>query len=236
MAMCTVNDCEEPVTGHGFCSKHYQRWRSHGDPSIVLKPYGRRLKPTCNVEGCDRTTVARGMCGKHYQRWAKYGDALSIKQDRDQTPQERFWSRVDKNGPIPEHCPELGPCWVWTGGLAEGYGAFWLDGRQERAHIVAYTWAKGEIAEGHERDHLCRNRACVRPDHLEAVEHWTNVARGISPHGVNAAKTHCNQGHPFDTANTYINPKGARVCRACARARHDRWAAKKRAAKKQLAS
>jgi HNH endonuclease len=182
----------------------------------------------CTIEDCGKKHLARGWCGKHYQRWKKYGDPLFVVLDREQTVEERFWSKVNKDGPVPEHRPELGQCWVWTAGLVEGYGAFSIDNHQHKAHILSYTWAKGEIPEDWERDHLCRNRACVRPDHLEAVTHWINVARGISPHGVNAAKTHCPQGHEYTPENTRINNKGQRVCIMCARAACRRSYHKKR--------
>ena len=229
MTICKVQGCDSPVRGRGYCSKHYQRWRTHGDPTKVLPPRGRHVKPTCSVDDCDREALARELCGLHYQRWTKFGDPLLSIQGRDRTEEDRFWVQVDKDGPIPTGRPNLGQCWLWTGGLTNGYGAFHLDGRQTKAHIASFTWAHGEIEEGQERDHLCRNRACVRPTHLEAVTHWTNVARGISPHGENAVKTHCKHGHPFDAGNTYIRSDGARACRVCMRAAHDRWEARRRA-------
>lgn len=229
VTICKVQGCESSVCGRGYCGKHYQRWRTHGDPLKVLPPRGRHVKPRCCIDGCGREAVARELCGLHYQRWVKFGDPLVSIQGRDRSAEDRFWSFVDKDGPTPEHRPDLGPCWVWTGGLSNGYGVFWLDRRQAHAHIVAFAWAGGEVGEDQEHDHLCRNRACVRSTHLEAVTHWTNVARGISPHGVNAVKTHCKHGHPFDAGNTYIRTDGARSCRACGRAAHDRWEARKRA-------
>jgi hypothetical protein len=218
MSICTVDDCDKPVDARGYCSTHYQRWQAHGDPLRVLKPYDGYVKPTCSVDDCDSPALARGWCRKHYQRWKKHGNPLIVKVNRDMTLEQRFWIKVDKNGPVPAHRPDLGPCWVWTGATAEGYGVIQIDGGPFKAHILSYTWAKGDIAEGQERDHLCRNRPCVRPDHLEAVTHWTNVARGISPHGKNAVKTHCPQGHPYDEENTFINSQGSRTCRICARA------------------
>ncbi len=125
---------------------------------------------------------------------------------------DRFWAKVNKTGPIPKHCPELGPCWVWTAALnRDGYGVFWLNGRM----VLAYHLPLGPVPAGKERDHRCRNRACVRDGHLEVVTHKINMARGVF-----GQRTHCPWGHPYDTANTLtIKATGARQCRACARRR-----------------
>jgi hypothetical protein len=229
MDECLVGDCHKKLFRRGYCSMHYSRLQRYGDLNAIHKPGFARRLGACSVNDCDEDAVARDLCNKHYQRWAKFGDPLITKLDRERTVEERFWPRVNKNGPVPSHRPELGPCWVWTGGTADGYGVFWLDGRLRKAHIVSYTWAKGEIPADRERDHLCRNRPCVNPDHLEAVDHWTNVARGISPHGQNAVKTHCPADHEYTPENTYIIPgTGARVCRECARRRNREWWARQR--------
>ena len=87
------------------------------------------------------------------------------------TPEGRFWVKVNKDGPVPDACPELGSCWCWTGSLFtdSGYGQFWLNNTNRRAHIVSYEWANGPIPEdidGRQVQHLCNVRVCVRPSHL----------------------------------------------------------------------
>lgn len=126
----------------------------------------------------------------------------------------RFWSKVDKNGPGSK--PHLGPCWVWTRALqTAGYGNAWIDGTSRTAHKVAWVWANGPVPDGLQLDHLCENRTCCRPDHLEPVTSRENSHRtSLSVNSINAAKTHCSRGHELSGDNIY-HYRGKRVCRAC---------------------
>jgi hypothetical protein len=112
-------------------------------------------------------------------------------------------------------------CWLWTSTLTpRGYPCFWFEGKQWRAHRVAYVLFVGPIPGDLPLDHLCRNRSCVNPSHLEPVTIRENVLRGIGLSAANARKTHCKRGHEFTTDNTYMQD-GTRQCRAC-RAFRDR--------------
>jgi hypothetical protein len=119
-------------------------------------------------------------------------------------------------------------CWEWVGPVAPhtGYGTYYsLACRLFRVHRLVYALTKG--TPGPAIDHLCRNKICVNPDHLESVSVRTNTLRGIGPSARNAAKTHCKRGHLLDAENcrTKRGPHGPlRTCRSCARiqARH-RW-------------
>lgn len=122
---------------------------------------------------------------------------------------ERFWEKVEKTN----------TCWIWKGAKVLGYGFFHVSlnngvRRSMMAHRYSYLLKK-PIPKGLQLDHLCRNRACVNPDHLEPVSIKENVARGIGITAVNARKTHCKYGHEFTQGNTYVRPNGSRSCRAC---------------------
>lgn len=143
-----------------------------------------------------------------------------------------FWLKVDRNGPIPEHRPDLGPCWLWTGAVTcDGYGKIgWREEgarHQTLAHIVGYRMQGGSLPAGTEHDHLCRVRRCVRATHLEPVTRRENALRGVSFSAVNAAKTHCDRGHAFDEQNTGSREKGRRRCLACQRDAVRRYKARK---------
>ncbi len=124
----------------------------------------------------------------------------------------RFWSKVDKNGPVYK---DRGPCWLWTANIDRyGYARF---NRSDKAHRFAYERLIGPIPAGLEPDHLCATRRCVNPAHLELVTHAENVRRSdMHWNNGNAAKTHCKQGHPYDDANTY-RTGARRECRECKR-------------------
>lgn len=112
-------------------------------------------------------------------------------------------------------------CWIWTAARArtKGYGDTRFNGKTRRAHRVIYELLRGPIPHGLTLDHLCRNRACVNPDHLEPVNIRVNILRGDSPSAINARKPTCKAGHPYTPENTHIDPEGRRICRECVRAR-----------------
>lgn len=123
--------------------------------------------------------------------------------------EQRFWSKVDKNGPA--------GCWLWTSALGTGgYPILWVGaGRSVRAHRFAYELLVGPVPSGLTLDHTCRTRRCVNPAHLEPCTAGENAARSpLAPYNVKARATHCKRGHAFDERNTAIH-NGRRECRAC---------------------
>ena len=126
----------------------------------------------------------------------------------------RFWSKVKKTK----------SCWYWLAGkTSKGYGDFWLNRKHKLAHRFSYEQLVGEIPQGLTLDHLCRNRGCVNPNHLEPVTKGENVLRGVGITANNVKKTHCPQGHEYSGKNLYIQPDGRRVCKECNRNKAKRW-------------
>lgn len=114
-------------------------------------------------------------------------------------------------------------CWIWQAASSrKGYGQILVykqNGRKAMypAHRAAFELAFGPIADGMTIDHLCRNRLCVNPAHLEAVTNRVNILRGEGLTAQEARQTHCKNGHAFDLFNTRWY-RGKRQCRACERA------------------
>ena len=123
---------------------------------------------------------------------------------------DRFWKKVCKTE----------TCWLWTAAKQpNGYGVFGvLKNDVQSAHRYSLTLAGRDIPHGFTVDHLCKNRACVRPDHLEVVTMREKLRRGDGWSGINARKTHCPQGHPLVEGNL-CREKYGRKCLICRRLR-----------------
>lgn len=122
-------------------------------------------------------------------------------------PEQRFWTKVTFTD----------SCWEWKGSRWGGYGIFHVNATRAAHKVIAahrwsYQFCVGDIRDGMEIDHLCRNRSCVKPDHLEAVPHSVNVQRGAR--GVLRKQSHCNRGHLYSPDNT-IRDGRKRRCRLC---------------------
>lgn len=137
---------------------------------------------------------------------------------------ERFMQYIEKQ--------PNGGCWLWTGGLSNGgYGKFQIDPKTRLAHRVAYEIFIGPVPEGAQLDHLCRQRRCCNPSHLEPVACKENIRRGAS-----VTKQFCVHGHERTPENIYVYPDGRRRCILCRRI-HDmqpKYAARREARRRQI--
>lgn len=184
-AVCAVRTCNQRANARGWCPRHYSRWRRTGDPLRFVRQPGQ----VCSIDGCGRPVKGFGWCGLHYSRWRRHRDPLMVLVDPQASPEQRFWAKIDKHGPIPPHRPELGPCWIWTAAIDRGgYGVInWNGHRAYKAHRAAYELMVGPIPEGLPLDHLCLIKPCVKaiadkfgPAHLEAVTHAENNIRRLA--------------------------------------------------------
>lgn len=133
------------------------------------------------------------------------------------TADKRFWGKVERR--------DNHECWPWTGSIgSNGYGNFFYQGRVISAHRFSYELNVGPIPEGLQIDHVakrgCTMTICVNPAHLEPVTPRENTMRAPrSQATINASRTHCPHGHPYDIENTRITKTGARLCLTCQRTR-----------------
>lgn len=152
-----------------------------------------------------------------------------MKGPRPRPLMERFMGHVH-----PE--PNSG-CWLWSGAVSGGYGTYtWMDdGRKvtSLAHRFSYEKHGRAIPEDLQIDHLCRNKLCVNPDHMEPVTARENMLRSSSPAKARARQlsiTHCKAGHLYSGENLIVLKNGYRACRACFAVYRRRHYAKKRIA------
>ena len=171
---CSVEGCHRTdLLARGWCSPHYQKWLKYGDPTYV-RPVKRGVLP-CLVEDCDGTYHTGGYCGRHYKKWLIYGDPKGGQHEWATSNHEYLNARHEK-------APS--GCWLWNHIGQHGYGKATpvrvkrgdRNGKTVIAHRMAYeTWV-GPIPKGAVIHHKCHTRACINPDHLQAITQTENAA------------------------------------------------------------
>lgn len=191
---CSFEGCWRKRIAKGFCHSHYRQMRAGGP----LLPISLQAPPAeCSYPSCGLVSTARSLCRAHY--WQFYSGKRLSPLGEPATPARRFISRIE----VAESC------WEWTGHLSRGYGSFTIGNRSMMAHRWAYEARNGPIPEGLCVDHVCRNKACVKPSHLrlattkQNAENQTGRSNSITGvRGVTVEKgkyrvhvTHKGKGH-----------------------------------------
>ena len=183
-------------------------------PATTLLTTAAQEDNLCSVDGCLKRAKSKGLCGMHYERQRTRGTTqLNRRIYARRDPIMLFMSHVEiaSDG-----------CWNWTASVDHyGYGQFTLAGKKMGAHRAGWLLAIGPIEPSMQLDHLCRNRRCVNPDHLEPVTCRENLLRGDTLAARNHRKTECSHGHRFVDENIIWKSSGGnrkyRVCKECAR-------------------
>lgn len=203
-------DWKDPRIWRKHQGRLLRPWLNHCSPRVALGAGERR-----NVDALVAEAFM-GKCPDGYSLRHKNGDKSDNRLENLDyfSPLESAISAIRK---------KADGCVLWDGHMSrEGYGRLGT----EYAHRTVYTRLVGPIADGLQIDHLCRNRACVNPSHLQAVTQRVNILRGSGAAARNARKEFCIRGHEFDGIRRMGNGTG-RTCSKCAKIREARRGAKR---------
>jgi len=172
--VCSVKECNKTMRARGWCSTHYKRWQTHGDPLYNYIPVKKRGVLLCKVSDCDRFYYTKGYCQKHYQAYHKYGDPLEGAYHHSTSLADYLSTRYEISA---------SGCWLWTKCINRGgYGmATARTGREDTvlAHRLAYQAWVGPISKALVVHHKCHTPICINPDHLQAITQRENTAEMI---------------------------------------------------------
>jgi hypothetical protein len=162
MKICSIEGCNHEYKGHGYCNKHYIRFKKYGDPNRCF------LKKSCSVDGCPNKYHGRGYCDKHYQRFIDHGDVNHVRGPKYKTPLEAYESNVIKNND--------NECWGWKGkDNGKCYGILSYKPEPWAIHRYSYTIHNGIIPNGMYVLHKCDNPICSNPKHLFLGTNLDNI-------------------------------------------------------------
>lgn len=158
--ICAVDGCGKPVQAKGLCTKHYQRQRRHGSPTVALRPRYEGVE--CSVDGCGRQAYSNGLCRLHYDRTARDGETGPAGSTRGGTPVERALRKIDTSGP--------GEHWVWTGQVRNSTPVLPYEPTLLSARRVMYEDATGtQLGPDQYVRRTCAVTECVNPAHSVVV-------------------------------------------------------------------
>jgi hypothetical protein len=230
---CKVEGCESGGRIiRGYCNRHYENFRTTGDPIPARDRKRAEPRPLCSVEGCGRPVKSVGMCNRHYENVRLRGTAVP-RRDLD------IWSAVQAIGWT---VTALG-CWEWDGVRnSNGYGLFTLKRAGlygVRAHRLVFEHMTGIVLGEEVLCHHCDNPPCVNPDHLFPGSRADNVADMMFK-GRRPVQTTCKHGHDLTAAGDVLvlvsaSGRTQRACRVCSRERNARYRARRREAARSLA-
>lgn len=166
MTKCLFESCENNLYAKGLCSGHYSQQRRGKELHPIIIKSNSSILP-CSFEGCVNKQQAKGLCGAHW-RQQHLGKTLSKLRN-----QESIIERINPQFEV------IDGCWVWQGrvGGKQGYPQISLGGRQTMVHRIVFEELVRPLLAGETIDHLCRNRKCINPNHLEAIPLRDNVKR-----------------------------------------------------------
>lgn len=178
---CSVDECDALVYSKGWCQTHYNRNYHHGSPHAktpkeLQAAESRKSKP-CKVEGCIVVGPLKKdfYCEMHYWRLRVHGDVNHVPHSKRSTPEERFWSKVEK-------ADDPDGCWLWTGrtsnkGRGGLYGSLSIAGKTTATHRFSYELANDiTLTSATPVHHICGTTLCVNPKHLQAITPQENTA------------------------------------------------------------
>lgn len=167
--ICSIPECENKLYARGWCSMHYARWRTHGNPEqVAWEIHKRPADGRCTIAECDRDYSNSGVCAGHYSRRLRKGVEASEAPlaNRTNDPDEAFAASIQAGD----------GCTQWVGWLSpDGYGKFKTGGKSTFAHRYAWERVNGPIPEGMVIDHTCHNTACVNIEHLRLATPTENT-------------------------------------------------------------